>query len=525
MATPIDRQAQAQAQAALAPVLAEIERQKAEEDRRAENAKATTAASAQGLSQVLGGLPGQIQDTYKQAGDATSAYAKGFSAAFQQDSEQAASALNEFLQQQGSPQQVKAAGEAGADVLYGLGGFIPASALAREGAAFTSAAQGWGPGALARGQEQQALIGRESRSNIDRLNALIRQEKAKLPALAQEIARGSRAYELDVRQDKRAERELTLREKEANRPNSQLFGSAETGYMTFDSKTGKVVRLTDPLPPGASPPKLIGSSDMGYYAWDEANGTISPVLAPPKQPRFTQKEMREIKIDAANMAYDAFWGRKNKDGEYEADPMHYQQAMAWMLDQQIPLEIAQNALNKHWKKPGYWADRESRLAGNPDTVRWIDFKKQSAKGVTGRPLKPIQERKPAAQADAWRQYVGTPEKRRGPSQPHRPEILRFVGEVGMVAGTKLTPWGNESHSLRTVDGRPSAHATGRAADIPASGDELIRLGRAALVAAGMSPAEAAKAKGGIYNVGGKQIIFATNKGGNHFDHLHVGLRS
>lgn len=121
-------------------------------------------------------------------------------------------------------------------------------------------------------------------------------------------------------------------------------------------------------------------------------------------------------------------------------------------------------------------------------------------------------------------FVGKVEHRSGPSAPHTAEILNFVGQVGQQAGKVLTPWGNESHSLTTVNGNRSAHADGNAADIPSSGSELIRLGRAALVAAGMPPAQAAKVNGGLFNIGGKQIIFATNEGGNHHDHLHVGLR-
>lgn len=124
----------------------------------------------------------------------------------------------------------------------------------------------------------------------------------------------------------------------------------------------------------------------------------------------------------------------------------------------------------------------------------------------------------------WRKWVDTSDKRTGPSAPHTPEILSFVGQVGRLAGTKLKVWGNESHSLTTVHGTPSAHATGHAADIPATDLELRRIGRAALVAAGMDPKEAAKAKGGIYNLNGYQVIFATDQGGNHWDHVHVGLR-
>ena len=121
-------------------------------------------------------------------------------------------------------------------------------------------------------------------------------------------------------------------------------------------------------------------------------------------------------------------------------------------------------------------------------------------------------------------WVGKIEHRTGPSPPHTQAILNFVGRVGQIAGTKLTPWGNESHSLTTVNGNPSAHGTGRAADIPSSGAALTRLGQAALIAAGMPPAQARKIKGGLFNVGGHQVIFNTNEGGNHYDHLHVGLR-
>ena len=90
---------------ALAPILAEYERQKAEEQKRAANARVTATQGAAGLAQILGGIAPQTQATYKQAGDSTSAYAKGFSAAFQQWSEQTASDLNKFLSAQGGPQQ------------------------------------------------------------------------------------------------------------------------------------------------------------------------------------------------------------------------------------------------------------------------------------------------------------------------------------------------------------------------------------------------------------------------------------
>lgn len=107
-----------------------------------------------------------------------------------------------------------------------------------------------------------------------------------------------------------------------------------------------------------------------------------------------------------------------------------------------------------------------------------------------------------------------------------PEVVHFVSSVAGIYGRPLTIGTGTRHS-QYVKGttRQSAHWTGHAADIPASGAKLTRLGRSALIAAGMSPAEAKKQKGGLFNVNGYQIIFnTTGKGiGNHYDHLHVGV--
>jgi predicted Zn-dependent protease len=36
-------------------------------------------------------------------------------------------------------------------------------------------------------------------------------------------------------------------------------------------------------------------------------------------------------------------------------------------------------------------------------------------------------------------------------------------------------------------------------------------------------AEARKQTGGVFNIGGYNILFNTHVGGNHFNHLHIGL--
>lgn len=104
-----------------------------------------------------------------------------------------------------------------------------------------------------------------------------------------------------------------------------------------------------------------------------------------------------------------------------------------------------------------------------------------------------------------------------------PATKTFAQAVANVAGMDITADTGATHSKYTVNGNVSQHWTGDATDIPATGKKLLKLGRAALIAAGMPRKEAMRQKGGLYNVRGKQIIFLTNEGGNHYNHLHIGI--
>jgi hypothetical protein len=103
----------------------------------------------------------------------------------------------------------------------------------------------------------------------------------------------------------------------------------------------------------------------------------------------------------------------------------------------------------------------------------------------------------------------------------KPYVVRFAQKVSALAGQPVEIGTGTNHSRMTTSGNVSDHWSGDAADIPAAGKRLTRLGQAALVAAGMNPRQARKARGGIYNVNGAQIIFNTTEGGNHWNHLHV----
>ena len=118
-----------------------------------------------------------------------------------------------------------------------------------------------------------------------------------------------------------------------------------------------------------------------------------------------------------------------------------------------------------------------------------------------------------------------------PGVPTHQELIDFVQKLAGLYGKPLHIGTGTAHS-QSVKGttRTSAHWAGWAVDIPRFGgnnlspEELTKLGQEALVVAGMNPAEAATSFGGVYNIGNYQILFNTMSGGNHFTHLHIGIR-
>jgi Transglycosylase SLT domain len=131
-----------------------------------------------------------------------------------------------------------------------------------------------------------------------------------------------------------------------------------------------------------------------------------------------------------------------------------------------------------------------------------------------------------APAGNWRKFVALAPGADRHGVRTAPAVEAFVGSVGKLAGRRLMIGTGTNHSRMTVNGNQSQHWTGHAADIPATGKALRQLGYLALLRAGMSRKDAARARktGGLFNVGRYQIIFATDEGGNHYNHLHVGVK-
>jgi hypothetical protein len=113
----------------------------------------------------------------------------------------------------------------------------------------------------------------------------------------------------------------------------------------------------------------------------------------------------------------------------------------------------------------------------------------------------------------------------------------FLARVAGFSHREITVGTGTNHNRMTTSGNVSDHWTGHAADIPQAIDSKLGdlTAAHALEAAGVpwSQAYAMARKGGVFNVTPKsgpfkghrvQVLWKTMVGGNHHNHVHVGIR-
>lgn len=130
-----------------------------------------------------------------------------------------------------------------------------------------------------------------------------------------------------------------------------------------------------------------------------------------------------------------------------------------------------------------------------------------------------------------------------PGAPVTPQLRRFLARVAGQSGKPITVCTGTNHSMMTSSGNVSEHWAGNGADICSSANRFPiasyrnrssggggnDIAEASLVVAGVSPtrARAIARRGGLCDVyTGKQrvqVIWKTRTGGNHYDHIHIGL--
>lgn len=288
---------------------------------------ASVNAAYQAAAELSRGVAPAITQTYDAASAREAIMAKGLADGARLGGAETAGQGNALLAQQGSPQQVTAA-NIGAP-LATLGG-LSASGLNREGAAFSSAARFLPQQSLNLGVDAVKQAGRKGATAVAALNA-------RRPELVQGIL--GQLQDNQIKQEGLAQNAAVL----AREGYIKETGMTPEGGMPFATRKW----LTDAF--GVDP-----ITKLPTLEYQRAVTAEKQYAAKGKKGGFTATQIREMKGDALVDARDAF------DSETT-----YQDAILTMLAGGYPLVIAQNALNRFWKRPGAVMPWEEPGKGRP----------------------------------------------------------------------------------------------------------------------------------------------------------------
>lgn len=142
---------------------------------------------AKAIAQIAKEAGPATEQAYRTAGADQATFAKGYSDGMRLKAQQNADQTNSTLRAIGVDDRVVGAANKGADVAYGLGGVVPATAMSREGAAFTAAANNLPAYALMRGQYQAGQIQAGGAKQLSSLEQDLRDLEAKRPGIIQQM--------------------------------------------------------------------------------------------------------------------------------------------------------------------------------------------------------------------------------------------------------------------------------------------------------------------------------------------------
>jgi hypothetical protein len=368
--SPVQQRAQATqtVNAALAPQLQDIARQEAEVRRVSLEGQNRARGLSEALAQIQREQAPQVGAAYNAAAGAQAGFAKGFSDQYGAQQAQDSNAAAEFLRNiVGAPSQqidqIAQVGRSQPDVLYQLGGYIPSTQLTREGAAAEANARAQPNLTLGRGQQQ---IGQAERDLVNQLRELGGKSDAvtaQAPGLRLQV--GQQLFENELK-------------KRATGTNEQI-ASAQLGMdveklgmdraeEAFDQQATleRLKQGQQRVVQGGQNLKLRAlQNDRNWQAKLDSLGISKGhlrVRAAELQLRrkkkgsggYSTSELRDMRETAGQSARDAFNGIwKIEDGErvQVLAPQNYQRVIRDLLAMDIPIDIAQRALNYYYK-PG-----------------------------------------------------------------------------------------------------------------------------------------------------------------------------
>jgi hypothetical protein len=351
---PLYTDAVAQAKAALAAAQAPVQGQQAASDAYYKSRAQDATDEATALSNLLKGIGPATQQTYDTAAQNQGLLATGFSHGMQDALQGNTDNLNAMLDKLGQNVKLDSHAQEAGDVTYGLGGYIPGSTFTREGAAFGAAADQLPATALLRGQDNAEAQRQTGDSEHAKFDAQLADMASKLPGdvqsnyeKLQSLALQNKRFALAVQNQK-----FTQALKIANQKLAVAKYNTDVQYKNANLKLS------------AARINLESQKFARQQVTQDRSYALSLARLGIEQKRLqlsaTQQEYKlqngglttgqitKYKSLAQGLAMQAF-ASQNKATK---QPVSYKEALASILQRQVPLSVAQAALDAAGFKPG-----------------------------------------------------------------------------------------------------------------------------------------------------------------------------
>lgn len=530
---PLYAAAVAQAKTALAGETTPIQNEQAASDAsfKQKQTDATNAAAA--VSSLLKPIGPAVNGEYQTAAQNQELAASGFSHGMEDALQGNTDNLNAMLQKLGSPATLDSHASEAADGVYAAGGFNPGTTFSKQGAAFGAAADLQSGDALLKGQQDVSSLRAQSIIADQGFQAKIAEMAGKLPGdiqtnyqHLQTLALNDAKFRETVAKDK-SDAAIKL----AGVKLAQLKYS--TGVQEFNAKQQLAYTKLSNQEFNQNRDYAIKLANLGI-AQTKVQLAVTKASIAAANGGLTPAALNKYTSVAQSIAMKSYYGYTkvtSKSGIPTSTPnvgnVTYAEALQNILQKGTPVQVALDALDRVYPTDQRPTDDVlAKVLGplDPQALKTV------AAGMKAQNAAIANIWDPAASLIAGGGKMGTVTVAPGadrPGVPTIPAVKMFVQRLSGILGTSLTIGTGSNHTEMTTDGNVSDHWTGHAADVPLSGAALTKAGQTALIMAGMPSAQALQQRGGLFNlnVGGHrvQIIFNSMQGGNHFNHLHIGI--
>lgn len=324
----------AQIAAAEAPIQEQIKAEKAANLQRAQQQMGFAKAAAAIMQQAAPA----IGNAYANAANSDAGYARALGTAVQAPITQSVDQNNAFLTKMGTPTGGLGTAAPVGDVSYGLEGYIPATSLQREGAAWESQAQ-LAPGNLLHAGQQQAA---ETLGNDPTL-ASLQGDLAKLAATQPEVYQkllsayqSERDKQIGLRQSQQRIGIESFRAQTSAQQGQERIGIAQQNANTSAERAAQTAF-------NENRNYKIALKRLGIAQRKEQISALAS-QAKLNSGGFTPDELTHIKNTAANMAVALFNGTKGDSTHPPSPKANYRFAMKYMITHGIPPTIADHEL-------------------------------------------------------------------------------------------------------------------------------------------------------------------------------------